>query len=125
MPATWWSAWIPRSCCRSSQPFLMSPFPRYRLRHQKPATIPALPGSGSRSSKGSNDMTLNRDPSTFLDQEKEALGDLGRQRIINALGERIEGAFRPTEFLTPAGTLVSAYRHKEDQAHYVQEGEDV
>src|SRR5260370_42076002 len=76
-----------------------SPFPRYRLRHQKPATIPALPGSGSRSSKGSNDMTFNSDPSTFLDQEKEALWYLGGHRIINALGERIEGAFRLHEFV--------------------------
>jgi len=70
-------------------------------------------------------MTLNSDPSTFLDQEKEALWYFGGQRIINALGERIEGAFRLTEFVTPAGTFVSAYRHKEDEAHYVLEGEAV
>ncbi len=69
-------------------------------------------------------MTFNSDPSTFLDQEKEALWYLGGQRIINALGERIEGAFRLTEFVTPAGTFVSAHIHKkEDEAHYVIEGE--
>ena len=68
-------------------------------------------------------MTLNSDPSTFLDKEKEALWYLGGQRIINALGERIEGAFRLTEFVTPAGTLVYAHMHKEDEAHYVIEGE--
>ena len=68
-------------------------------------------------------MTFNSDPSTFLDKEQEALWYLGGQRIINALGERIEGAFRLTEFVTPAGTFVSAYRHKEDEAHYVIEGE--
>ncbi len=68
-------------------------------------------------------MTFNSDPSTFLDKEQEALWYLGGQRIINALGEGIEGAFRLTEFVTPAGTFVSAYRHKEDEAHYVIEGE--
>ena len=51
-------------------------------------------------------MTFNSDPSTFLDKEQEALWYLGGQRIINALGERIEGAFRLTEFVTPAGTFV-------------------
>ena len=70
-------------------------------------------------------MTFNSDPSTFLDKEQEALWYLGGQRIINALGERIEGAFRLTEFVTPAGTFVSAYRHKEDEAHYVIEGEAI
>jgi mannose-6-phosphate isomerase-like protein (cupin superfamily) len=68
-------------------------------------------------------MTVNSDPSTFPDKEKEALWYLGGQRIINALGERIEGAFRLTEIVTPAGTFVSAYRLKEDEAHYVIEGE--
>ena len=68
-------------------------------------------------------MTLNSDPSTFLDKEKEALWYLGGQRIINALGERIERAFHLTEFVTPAGTLVYAHMHKEDEAHYVIEGE--
>jgi hypothetical protein len=61
-------------------------------------------------------MTFNTDPSTVLDQEKEALWYLGGQRIIHALGERIEGAFRLTEFVTPAGTFIYAYRHKEDEA---------
>jgi len=71
-------------------------------------------------------MTFNSDPSTFLDQEKEALWYLGGQRIINALGERIEGAFSLTEFVTPAGTFVHAHLHKkEDEAHYVIEGEAV
>lgn len=69
-------------------------------------------------------MTFNNNPSTFLDQEQEALWYLGGQRITNALGERIKGAFRLTEFLTPAGTLVYAHLHKqEDEAHYVIEGE--
>src|SRR5260370_10412848 len=70
-----------------------SPFPRYRLRHQKPATIPALPGSGSRSSKGSNGMTFNSDPSTFLDQEKEAFCYHSRPLIINPLHNPITERF--------------------------------
>jgi mannose-6-phosphate isomerase-like protein (cupin superfamily) len=69
-------------------------------------------------------MTFNSDTSTFLDKEQEALWYLGGQRIINALGERIEVAFRLTEFVTPAGTLVYAQMHKEeDEAIYVIEGE--
>jgi mannose-6-phosphate isomerase-like protein (cupin superfamily) len=68
-------------------------------------------------------MTFNRDPATFLDKEQEALWYLGGQRIINALGERIKGAFRLTEFVTPAGTLVYAHMHKkQDEAYYVIEG---
>jgi len=87
-----------------------------------------VPGSekrpGFRPSKGNNDMTVNSNPSTFLDKEQEALWYLGGQRIINALGERIEVAFRLTEFVTPAGTFVYAHLHKkEDEAHYVIEGE--
>jgi mannose-6-phosphate isomerase-like protein (cupin superfamily) len=69
-------------------------------------------------------MTFNSDPSTFLDQEQEALWYLGGQRIINALGERNEGASHLTEFVTPAGTLVYAHMHKkQDEAYYVIEGE--
>jgi mannose-6-phosphate isomerase-like protein (cupin superfamily) len=68
-------------------------------------------------------MTLHSDPSTFLDKEKEALWYLGGQRIIKALGERTEGAFRLAEFVTPAGTFVSAFLQKEDEAQYVIEGE--
>jgi mannose-6-phosphate isomerase-like protein (cupin superfamily) len=68
-------------------------------------------------------MTLTNDSSTFLDNEQEALWYLGGQRIINALGERIDGAFRLTEFVTPAGTFVYAHLHKkEDEALYVLEG---
>ncbi len=66
-------------------------------------------------------MTFNSDPSTFL--EKEALWYLGGQRIINALGERMKGAFRLTEFVAPARTFVCAYMQKEDEAQYVIEGE--
>ncbi len=68
-------------------------------------------------------MTFNSDPSTVLDQEQEALWYLGGQRIINALSKRIEGAFRFSEFVTPAGTFIYAYMHKEDEAQYVIEGE--
>ncbi len=60
-------------------------------------------------------MTVNSERATFLDQEQEALWYLGGQRIINALGERSEGAFPLTEIVTPAGTFVSAYRLKEDE----------
>jgi mannose-6-phosphate isomerase-like protein (cupin superfamily) len=74
-------------------------------------------------SKGRNDMTVNSDPSIFMDNEQEALWYLGGQRIINALGERIGGAFRLTEFVTPAGTFVARMHKKEDEALYVIEGE--
>ena len=68
-------------------------------------------------------MTFNNDRSTFVDKEQEALWYLGGQRIINALGERFDRAFRLTEFATPAGTFVYAHLHNEDEAHYVIEGE--
>lgn len=44
--------------------------------------------------------------------------------MINALGERLKGAFRLTEWLLPVGTLVYSHLHqKEDEALYVLEGE--
>lgn len=69
-------------------------------------------------------MTFNSSSSTFLDKEQEALWYLGSQRIIHMLAERIKGTFHLTEFVTPAGTRVSAHRQKhEDEALYVLEGE--
>lgn len=69
-------------------------------------------------------MALNSNPSSFLDQEQEALWYLGGQRIIKALGERIRGTICLTEFVTPAGTYISSHLHKkEDDALYVIEGE--
>lgn len=48
---------------------------------------------------------------------------LGGQRIINALGERIEGTFRLTEFVISAGTFLSTHlQKKEDEALYVIKG---
>lgn len=54
--------------------------------------------------------------------EQEALWYLGGLRIITALGERIGGALRLTEFATPAGTNISVLRH-EEEAQYVLAGE--
>ena len=72
-------------------------------------------------------MQHNSEPAprpTRLANEQEALWYLGGQRIINALGERIAGAFHLTELVTPAGTFISALRGKqEDEAQYVLAGE--
>jgi mannose-6-phosphate isomerase-like protein (cupin superfamily) len=68
-------------------------------------------------------MTVNNGPSTVLDKEQEALWYLSGQRIIKALGERIEKPFLLTEFIIPAGTLIYAHMHKQDEAYYILEGE--
>jgi uncharacterized cupin superfamily protein len=59
-----------------------------------------------------------------LDTEQEALWYLSGQRIIHALGERLTGAFRLTEYAIPAGTFTYPHLHKkENEAQYVIEGE--
>ena len=58
-------------------------------------------------------MTINDDPSTFVDKEKEALWYLGGQRIIKALGEQIKGAFPGTYFFRPAPLALNECRFED------------
>ena len=55
--------------------------------------------------------------------EQEALWYLGGRRMVDALVEQGGGAPPVTEFVTPAGTLVYAHLHKEDEAFYAVDGE--
>jgi hypothetical protein len=69
-------------------------------------------------------VTFARNLSPHIYQEQEALWYLGGQRIIRALGERIPGGIRVTEFLAPARAHVFTYRPTEgDEALYAISGD--
>ena len=57
---------------------------------------------------------------TTLNTEQEALWYLGNLRIIQAIGEQAGRAVHLTEYVLPAGTHISAHRHRdEDEDVYV------
>src|SRR2546428_12875226 len=61
---------------------------------------------------------------TTLNTEQEALWYLGILRIIQAIGEQAGRAVHLTEYVLPAGTHISAHRHRdEEEGVYVAEGE--
>ncbi len=61
---------------------------------------------------------------TTLQTEQEALWYLGNLRIIQAIGEQAGRTVQLTEYVLPAGTHISAHRHRdEDEDVYVVEGE--
>ena len=61
---------------------------------------------------------------TPLNTEQEALWYLDTLRIIQAIGEQAGRAVHLTEYVLPAGTYISAHRHRdEDEGIYVAEGE--
>ena len=61
---------------------------------------------------------------TNLNTEQEALWYLGNLRIIQAIREQAGRAVHLTEYVLPAGTHISAHRHRdEDEGVYVAEGE--
>jgi quercetin dioxygenase-like cupin family protein len=66
-------------------------------------------------------MTGYLDPAA---DEQEALWYFGGLRLITALGERLEGALRVKDFVTPAGTRIFAHR-REDEALYALAGDAI